>query len=153
MGLNLNISRIIFSTLKKFDGFEMRNLTVPEIKQIAAKRARSKEKETQIWEEKPDQRKRKIRAARPSSFFSCMQSRATQFLLPPCVELHEKLRPPRSMTQFLLPLRTDLLAATHQPSALHRLVLPAICVAQTHRCTDSQFSSSVTHRAAHGKLF
>lgn len=35
MGLNLNISRIIFSTLKKFDGVEMRDLTVPEIKQIA----------------------------------------------------------------------------------------------------------------------
>lgn len=35
MGLNLNISRIIFSTMKKFDGFEMRDLTVPEIKQIA----------------------------------------------------------------------------------------------------------------------
>lgn len=35
MGLNLNISRIIFSTLEKFDGVEMRELTVPEIKQIA----------------------------------------------------------------------------------------------------------------------
>ncbi|CAN4092924.1 unnamed protein product [Withania somnifera] len=35
MGLNLNISRIIFSTLKKFDGVEVRDLTVPEIKQIA----------------------------------------------------------------------------------------------------------------------
>lgn len=35
MGLNLNISRIIFSTMKKFDGIEMRDLTVPEIKQIA----------------------------------------------------------------------------------------------------------------------
>lgn len=35
MGLNLNISRIIFSTLKKFDGTEMRELTVSEIKQIA----------------------------------------------------------------------------------------------------------------------
>lgn len=35
MGLNLNISRIIFSTLKKFDGLCMRDLTVPEIKQIA----------------------------------------------------------------------------------------------------------------------
>lgn len=35
MGLNLNISRIIFSTLKKFDGIEERKLTVPEIKQIA----------------------------------------------------------------------------------------------------------------------
>lgn len=35
MGLNLNISRIIFSTLKKFDGLEMRDLTVSEIKQIA----------------------------------------------------------------------------------------------------------------------
>ncbi|XP_042946741.1 DExH-box ATP-dependent RNA helicase DExH16, mitochondrial-like [Carya illinoinensis] len=34
MGLNLNISRIIFSTMKKFDGFEMRDHTVPEIKQI-----------------------------------------------------------------------------------------------------------------------
>lgn len=35
MGLNLNISRIIFSTLKKFDGQYTRELTVPEIKQIA----------------------------------------------------------------------------------------------------------------------
>ncbi|KAK7819802.1 dexh-box atp-dependent rna helicase dexh16 [Quercus suber] len=35
MGLNLNISRIIFSTMKKFDGIEMRDLMVPEIKQIA----------------------------------------------------------------------------------------------------------------------
>ncbi|KAK6929930.1 Helicase, C-terminal, partial [Dillenia turbinata] len=35
MGLNLNILRIIFSTLKKFDGEEMQDLTVSEIKQIA----------------------------------------------------------------------------------------------------------------------
>ena len=35
MGLNLNISRIVFSTLEKFDGTEMRELSVPEIKQIA----------------------------------------------------------------------------------------------------------------------
>lgn len=35
MGLNLNISRVIFSTLKKFDGACIRDLTVPEIKQIA----------------------------------------------------------------------------------------------------------------------
>ncbi|KAK9146618.1 hypothetical protein Sjap_006521 [Stephania japonica] len=40
MGLNLNISRIIFSTLKKFDGSELRNLTVPEIKQIAGRAGR-----------------------------------------------------------------------------------------------------------------
>ncbi|RDY10643.1 DExH-box ATP-dependent RNA helicase DExH16, mitochondrial, partial [Mucuna pruriens] len=40
MGLNLNISRIIFSTMKKFDGFEMRELTVPEIKQIAGRAGR-----------------------------------------------------------------------------------------------------------------
>lgn len=37
MGLNLNISRIIFSTLRKFDGTEVRDLTVSEIKQIAGK--------------------------------------------------------------------------------------------------------------------
>ncbi|KAK6913969.1 Suv3, C-terminal domain 1 [Dillenia turbinata] len=40
MGLNLNISRIIFSTLKKFDGEEMRDLTVSEIKQIAGRAGR-----------------------------------------------------------------------------------------------------------------
>lgn len=40
MGLNLNISRIIFSTMKKFDGMEMRDLTVPEIKQIAGRAGR-----------------------------------------------------------------------------------------------------------------
>lgn len=37
MGLNLNISRIIFSTVRKFDGTEIRELTVSEIKQIAGK--------------------------------------------------------------------------------------------------------------------
>lgn len=41
MGLNLNISRIIFSTVRKFDGTEMRELTVSEIKQIAGKLFRS----------------------------------------------------------------------------------------------------------------
>ncbi|KAJ1699455.1 hypothetical protein LUZ63_007967 [Rhynchospora breviuscula] len=40
MGLNLNISRIIFSTMKKFDGESTRNLTVPEIKQIAGRAGR-----------------------------------------------------------------------------------------------------------------
>ncbi|CAA7388067.1 unnamed protein product [Spirodela intermedia] len=40
MGLNLNISRIIFSTMKKFDGTETRELTVPEIKQIAGRAGR-----------------------------------------------------------------------------------------------------------------
>ncbi|XP_074292328.1 ATP-dependent RNA helicase SUV3, mitochondrial [Silene latifolia] len=40
MGLNLNISRIIFSSLKKFDGLETRDLTVPEIKQIAGRAGR-----------------------------------------------------------------------------------------------------------------
>ncbi|XP_016169302.1 DExH-box ATP-dependent RNA helicase DExH16, mitochondrial-like isoform X1 [Arachis ipaensis] len=40
MGLNLNISRIIFSTLKKFDDFEFWDLTVPEIKQSAGRAGR-----------------------------------------------------------------------------------------------------------------
>lgn len=40
MGLNLNISRIIFSTMKKFDGIEERELTVSEIKQIAGRAGR-----------------------------------------------------------------------------------------------------------------
>ncbi|KAK1259750.1 hypothetical protein QJS04_geneDACA010153 [Acorus gramineus] len=40
MGLNLNISRIIFSTLEKFDGIETRKLTVSEIKQIAGRAGR-----------------------------------------------------------------------------------------------------------------
>nr|CAD1832993.1 unnamed protein product [Ananas comosus var. bracteatus] len=40
MGLNLNISRIIFSTLKKFDGVYTRELSVPEIKQIAGRAGR-----------------------------------------------------------------------------------------------------------------
>ncbi|WJX60044.1 RNA helicase [Trifolium repens] len=40
MGLNLNISRIIFSTMQKFDGFQMRDLTVSEIKQIAGRAGR-----------------------------------------------------------------------------------------------------------------
>lgn len=37
MGLNLNISRIIFSKLRKYDGTGVRDLTVSEIKQIAGK--------------------------------------------------------------------------------------------------------------------
>ncbi|KAL2242685.1 UNVERIFIED_CONTAM: ATP-dependent RNA helicase SUV3, mitochondrial [Sesamum indicum] len=44
MGLNLNISRIIFSTLRKFDGVETRELTVSEIKQIAGRAGRYKSK-------------------------------------------------------------------------------------------------------------
>ncbi|KAL3642002.1 RNA helicase [Castilleja foliolosa] len=44
MGLNLNISRIIFATLQKFDGSEMRDLTVSEIKQIAGRAGRYKSK-------------------------------------------------------------------------------------------------------------
>ncbi|TYJ20097.1 hypothetical protein E1A91_A09G237400v1 [Gossypium mustelinum] len=40
MGLNLNISRIIFSTMKKFDGLERRDLTLPEVKQIAGRAGR-----------------------------------------------------------------------------------------------------------------
>ncbi|CAA2969891.1 Hypothetical predicted protein [Olea europaea subsp. europaea] len=44
MGLNLNISRIIFSTLKKFDGVEMRDLSVSEIKQIAGRAGRYRSK-------------------------------------------------------------------------------------------------------------
>jgi ATP-dependent RNA helicase SUPV3L1/SUV3 len=38
MGLNLNIRRIIFSTLENFDGTSMRALTMAEIKQIAGQR-------------------------------------------------------------------------------------------------------------------
>ncbi|XP_057823813.2 ATP-dependent RNA helicase SUV3, mitochondrial isoform X2 [Cryptomeria japonica] len=40
MGLNLNIRRIIFSTLKKYDGIGTRDLTIPEIKQIAGRAGR-----------------------------------------------------------------------------------------------------------------
>ncbi|XP_062214618.1 ATP-dependent RNA helicase SUV3, mitochondrial isoform X2 [Phragmites australis] len=40
MGLNLNIYRIIFSTMMKFDGFSNRELTVAEIKQIAGRAGR-----------------------------------------------------------------------------------------------------------------
>ncbi|KAI3459409.1 hypothetical protein Pfo_016072 [Paulownia fortunei] len=44
MGLNLNISRIIFSTLRKFDGVETRELSVSEIKQIAGRAGRYRSK-------------------------------------------------------------------------------------------------------------
>lgn len=40
MGLNLQISRLIFSSMTKFDGVEFRELTVPEIKQIAGRAGR-----------------------------------------------------------------------------------------------------------------
>mmetsp|Transcript_6276 Transcript_6276/g.8742 ORF Transcript_6276/g.8742 Transcript_6276/m.8742 type:complete len:386 (+) Transcript_6276:1-1158(+) len=40
MGLNLNIKRIIFSTLEKFDGKSVRFLTPSEIKQIAGRAGR-----------------------------------------------------------------------------------------------------------------
>jgi len=40
MGLNLNIRRVIFSELKKFDGNEIRPLTVSEIKQIGGRAGR-----------------------------------------------------------------------------------------------------------------
>jgi ATP-dependent RNA helicase SUPV3L1/SUV3 len=40
MGLNLNIGRIIFSTIEKFDGQSTRELTVSEIKQIGGRAGR-----------------------------------------------------------------------------------------------------------------
>ncbi|XP_020519885.1 ATP-dependent RNA helicase SUV3, mitochondrial isoform X2 [Amborella trichopoda] len=40
MGLNLNIRRVIFSTMEKFDGVQIRELTVPEVKQIAGRAGR-----------------------------------------------------------------------------------------------------------------
>lgn len=40
MGLNLPIQRLFFSTLEKFDGFDTRNLTISEIKQIAGRAGR-----------------------------------------------------------------------------------------------------------------
>lgn len=40
MGLNLGIKRVIFSTLNKFDGNEVRQLDVSEIKQIAGRAGR-----------------------------------------------------------------------------------------------------------------
>ncbi|KAI4369644.1 hypothetical protein MLD38_018065 [Melastoma candidum] len=40
MGLNLQISRIIFSSMQKFDGVHIRDLTVTEIKQIAGRAGR-----------------------------------------------------------------------------------------------------------------
>jgi len=40
MGLNLNIKRIIFTTLEKFDGSSVRTLNTSEIKQIAGRAGR-----------------------------------------------------------------------------------------------------------------
>ncbi len=40
MGLNLPIKRLFFSTLEKFDGTDMRTLTISEIKQIAGRSGR-----------------------------------------------------------------------------------------------------------------
>jgi ATP-dependent RNA helicase SUPV3L1/SUV3 len=37
MGLNLNIGRIVFSTIRKFDGVEERTLYPTEIRQIAGR--------------------------------------------------------------------------------------------------------------------
>jgi len=42
LGLNLNIGRIIFSTLKKYDGFSERRLTPAEIRQIGGRAGRFK---------------------------------------------------------------------------------------------------------------
>ncbi|KAI8394309.1 P-loop containing nucleoside triphosphate hydrolase protein [Radiomyces spectabilis] len=40
MGLNLNIKRIIFSTVKKFDGHANRYMSIPQLKQIAGRAGR-----------------------------------------------------------------------------------------------------------------
>jgi superfamily II RNA helicase len=40
MGLNLNIARVVFSTMYKFDGHQRRPLTDSEIKQIAGRAGR-----------------------------------------------------------------------------------------------------------------
>src|SRR5690606_10998179 len=40
MGLNLNIRRVVFSTLRKFDGEQRRDLNVQEVKQIGGRAGR-----------------------------------------------------------------------------------------------------------------
>ena len=40
MGLNLSIKRVVFTTLKKYDGENLRNLSPPEVKQIAGRAGR-----------------------------------------------------------------------------------------------------------------
>ena len=40
MGLNLSIKRIVLSTLRKFDGVDLRELTAAELKQIAGRAGR-----------------------------------------------------------------------------------------------------------------
>ncbi|KAI8136697.1 P-loop containing nucleoside triphosphate hydrolase protein [Fennellomyces sp. T-0311] len=40
MGLNLNIKRVVFSTIKKFDGMENRYISIPQLKQIGGRAGR-----------------------------------------------------------------------------------------------------------------
>ncbi|CAG8714420.1 6329_t:CDS:2, partial [Acaulospora morrowiae] len=40
MGLNLNIKRVVFETVKKFDGIGIRHVPIPQIKQIAGRAGR-----------------------------------------------------------------------------------------------------------------
>ncbi|KAI9488567.1 P-loop containing nucleoside triphosphate hydrolase protein [Zychaea mexicana] len=40
MGLNLNIKRVVFSTVKKFDGEELRYISTPQLKQIGGRAGR-----------------------------------------------------------------------------------------------------------------
>ncbi|EIE76905.1 hypothetical protein RO3G_01609 [Rhizopus delemar RA 99-880] len=40
MGLNLNIKRVVFSNIKKFDGKEVRPISIPQLKQIAGRAGR-----------------------------------------------------------------------------------------------------------------
>ncbi len=48
MGLNLNIRRIVFSSLRKFDGSESRELTAQEVKQIGGRAGRHGRHETGV---------------------------------------------------------------------------------------------------------
>lgn len=46
MGLNLQVQRVIFSDMEKFDGVQRRTLTVSEIKQIGGRAGRYAERST-----------------------------------------------------------------------------------------------------------
>ncbi|RUS27908.1 hypothetical protein BC938DRAFT_482578, partial [Jimgerdemannia flammicorona] len=51
MGLNLNINRIVFDTLQKFDGQIYRDISAPQLKQIAGRAGRfgSYYSEGELW--------------------------------------------------------------------------------------------------------
>ena len=112
MGLNLSIKRVIFTTLKKFDGSELRNLLPPEVKQIAGRAGRfgmgsDKGGATTMRKDELKELKKSVNAPVVDLKTACIAPTLDQ------IALFHEARPDVSLSDILKAFHTDSTPSNH----------------------------------------